>query len=298
MTYKIASQLSENQIESDIASYLGFITPFWSDRYRLIAVDEQLTGADKLFNRFFPIYLQFKVSLGLNPSGRVFPFLQGKSLPNIISFRTHNNLSGNPILYFRLRKMAATARDFQHNILFRLHNPPQQFSSYIAPLTLSLTEYEEALNIKWFQRFWPHDPFSLKDIDIYDQPTVRNLKIGLNPFLRHHVSIPPHTIVNTDNHHYSFSQSGGDVAWHGGQVLNDDFRLSTQWLKILNDTYYRDDLGFNRESYYAFINEFISDTQNIGNNQFNINSFRETVIAFARRLKDNYDIKLMFLCRV
>ncbi|TRW25347.1 hypothetical protein FMM05_08570 [Flavobacterium zepuense] len=61
------SELSEDQIEADVASYLGFITPFWSKRFQLKSVNEQLTGADKLFNRFVPIYLQFKASQGLKP---------------------------------------------------------------------------------------------------------------------------------------------------------------------------------------------------------------------------------------
>ena len=65
MSYKLSSNLSENQIESDVASFLGYVTPFWSSRFRLMSVDEQATGADKLFDRFVPIYLQFKVSEGL-----------------------------------------------------------------------------------------------------------------------------------------------------------------------------------------------------------------------------------------
>jgi len=55
------SDLSEDQIEADVTSYLGYITPFWSRRFGLKAVDEQLYGSDKLFDRFVPIYLQFKV---------------------------------------------------------------------------------------------------------------------------------------------------------------------------------------------------------------------------------------------
>ena len=47
MSFKIDSQLSEDQIVSDVSSYLGYITPFWAKRFRLISVDEQLTGADK-----------------------------------------------------------------------------------------------------------------------------------------------------------------------------------------------------------------------------------------------------------
>ncbi|SDG23718.1 hypothetical protein [Chitinophaga filiformis] len=299
MSFTIPSQLSENQIEADVASYLGCITPFWSDRYRLISVDEQATGADKLFDRFFPIYLQFKVSQGLNPDARILPRFLRQSLSGIISFRQQNLLAGNPILYFPLRKKAATAQDFQHNILCRLHNPPHQFGLYVAPLTLSLSEYEAALNVKWFRRWWPEDPFMLKEIEIYDPAVSRNLKIGYNPFLRHHISIPPHTTVNTEKHHYSFSQSGGDVAWHGGEVLNEDFRLSSQWLRILNDVYYRDIPGFSPERFYMFINDFVAEDAGMGSYQPYINDddFWGTVISFARRLKVQYGIKMMILYR-
>lgn len=40
--YKLNSELSEAQIEVDVASYLGYITPFWTSRFQLNAIDEQL----------------------------------------------------------------------------------------------------------------------------------------------------------------------------------------------------------------------------------------------------------------
>src|SRR5687768_14141047 len=111
MSYKLSSNLSENQIESDIASFLGYVTPFWSSRFRLISIDEQATGADKLFDRFIPIYLQFKVSEGLKSvAPPEFPKLN-VPLQRIRKFRFDNALKGNPILYFKLRDKAKTATD-------------------------------------------------------------------------------------------------------------------------------------------------------------------------------------------
>jgi hypothetical protein len=295
MSFKLPSQLSENQIESDVASYLGLITPIWSQRFRLISVDEQTTGADKLLNHFIPIYLQFKVSEGLNPNGSIPQFFLNRPLSKIISFRSAHNLAGNPILYFPLRKMARTATDFQHNILRQLHNPPKQFSLYVAPLTLDRTEYEKSLNVKWLRRLWPIDPYFLKEFEIYDPTIGKNLILGLNPFLRHHISIPPHTTVTTHKHHYSYSQSGGDVAWHGGEILNDDFRLSTQWLRILNYAYSQDNVGFNREAFINFINDFISTNEMMRSRESYINNFPDTIVSFARSLKSYYNIKLMLL---
>lgn len=299
MSFKIDSQLSENQIESDVSSYLGYITPIWSrKRFRLISVDEQLTGADKLFNRFVPIYLQFKVSQGLNPNATIVQRALNKPLANIITYRKNNALSGNPILYFPLRRQAKTAIDLQHNILFKLNDPPLQYSLYIAPLTLEIAEYDKLLDAGWFMRFFPLNPFSQREFEIHDTGLRSNLILGLNPFLKHHVSIPPHTLVNTHNHHYSYSMSAGDVAWHGGKVFNDDFRLSNQLLKIYNNSYFRDDFGMTLERFGSFIEKFNNEHEIIDyaitKSSFADRSFSQ-ILDFSNSLKDKYNIKLLFL---
>jgi len=298
MAYKIDSQLSENQIESDVSSYLGFITPIWSRRFRLISVDEQLTGADKLFNRFVPIYMQFKVSHGLNPNGSIISRYRNKPLTNIIDYRNQNNLSGNPILYFQLRRQAKTASDIQHNILFQLNQPPHQYGLYVAPLTLDLSEYENQLSRDWFMKFYPFDPLVRRELEIHDTSTNRNLAIGLNPFLRHHISIPPHTLASTHEHHYSFSKSGGDVAWHGGEVLYGDFRLANQLLRIMNYSYNRDGFGMTQNQFSEFIDQFNNDFRISSNSGFNDNSIREKILSFGQELKAKYQINLMFLTEV
>jgi hypothetical protein len=295
MAFKIDSQLSENQIESDVSSYLGFITPIWAKRFRLISVDEQLTGADKLFNRFVPIYLQFKVSHGLNPNSTIISRFRNKPLANIIGYRNKNNLSGNPILYFQLRRQAKTATNFQHNILFNLNKPPFQYSLYIAPLTLELTEYENQLSGDWFMKFYPFDPFIQRELEIHDTFTKRNLAVGLNPFLRHHISIPPHTLVTTHDHHYSFSKSGGDVAWHGGELLYGDFRLSSQFLRIMNYSYNRDGFGMTQNQYSEFIDNFNNEFRIGDYSRFNDNSVRDKISNFGIDLKEKFQINLMFL---
>ncbi|MBZ4191709.1 hypothetical protein [Niabella beijingensis] len=289
MSFKIDSQLSENQIESDVSSYLGYITPFWSKRFRLISVDEQTTGADKLFNRFIPIYLQFKVSHGLNPISPIALQFQKKPLANIINYRKNNNLSGNPILYFQLRKQAKTAQDLQHNILFQLNKPPQQYSLYVAPLTLEIAEYEKLLDADWLMKFYRFNPFFDRDFELHDTSSQRDILLGSNPFLRHHISIPPHTLVNTHDHHYSYSKSGGDVAWHGGEILSDDFRFSNQLLKILNTSYNRD-FSFSQRQFIEFINDF-DDYRNVNNNEDDI--FQ--ILRFSNYLKTTHNIRMLLL---
>ena len=70
MNYQIKSNLSEKQIEADIASYFGWISR--NSPFRLLDIDEQLTGSDKKFyNSGFSFFMQFKVSNGLEPISKV-----------------------------------------------------------------------------------------------------------------------------------------------------------------------------------------------------------------------------------
>ncbi|SDG32213.1 hypothetical protein SAMN04487996_117148 [Dyadobacter soli] len=295
MAFRLRSQLSENQIESDVASYLGCITPIWSARFRLISVNEQLTGADKLFNRFLPIYMQFKVSQGLKPERSFTDRIVRTPLTRIIQYREENNLSGNPILYFQLRRQARMATDFQHNILFKLNQPPDQFSLYIAPLTLNDSEYYKLMHPKWYMRLSPFDPFLHRELAVHDAVIRKNILLGNNPFLRHHISIPPHTLVDTHEHHYSYSQTGGDVAWHGGELRQGDFRLSTQMNRILNYFYNSSNIGFTAESFAEFIVKF---RQENGMSEYTgrDNDARvDTIRNFAYQLLQQYGITLMLL---
>ena len=296
MKYKLRSQISENQIEADIASYLGYITPIWARRYRLLSVDEQTTGADKLFHRFLLIYMQFKVSQGLQPPKPIFTGLAESSLAKIIRFRRQNDLSGDPILYFQLRRQAKTANNLQHNILFGLNRPPEQISLYVAPLTLNIGDYEHALNSDWFMRFYPFDPFFHRELQIHDSETRRNVLLGGSPFLRNHISIPPHKRADTYNHHYSYSQSGGDVAWHGGELLSGDFRLSTQLSIIMNYLYNNRQAGMQVEQFADFITAIsreynLSDLVGVNDNS------RYLISRFARVLRENYGIRLLILAQ-
>jgi len=296
MSFKIDSELSENQIESDVASYLGYVTPLWSRRFRLVSVDEQITGADKLFKRFIPIYLQFKVSLGLNPKVNILQRFRNYPLAKIIEYRKENELGGNPILYFQLRKMANRATDYQHNILFSLNNQPNQFALYVAPLTLELDEYEKLMNQDWYRRFLPLEPFNSRESEVFDSHFNRSFDLGINPFLRHHISIPPHKITNTHKHHYSFSKSGGNVAWHGGETFANDYRLSNQLSKILNYANERKDFGINQRGYLNFIDEFQNKNSEFYNDESNLNENPILrILDFTRKLKFEHKIHTMFL---
>lgn len=239
MAFKLYSELSEKQIEADIATYFGWITPVGNNvPFRLLDIDEQLTGADKKFDQVIPIYMQFKVSVGLTRLTNyifqipyAFPF-HLKPLKRIRVFRKRENLYDNPTLYFKLRAQAKTATDFQHNILLQLANTGTSHAFYVAPLTLSRSDYQQILFAST-DRFL-HNPFYIKDrMEIYQEDWTSHF--GLVPFLRAHISIVPHERVSTDNHYYSFSPNGTDIAWHSPKLIYDSSnRLSDMLKKIFS----------------------------------------------------------------
>lgn len=248
MAYKIKSELSEKQIESDVATYLGWCTPNSTTPFRLFDVNEQITGADKKFDRVFPLYLQFKVSEGLQPlNGKILnPISRNNPLNLIRSFRYKNSLNDNPTLYFKFRKLAKTAIELQHNTLLKFANTGFSQAMYIAPLSLSKEEYERKLfdgNIRYLRY-----PFIDKDYQIYLSSWISN--IFQVPFLREHISIIPHQRINTPDHYYSYSNTGTEVAFHSPLILEEeDNRLSTRLSKIVNDLLYNI-----KQDYHSFEN--------------------------------------------
>lgn len=286
------SELSEDQVEADVSSYLGYVTPLWARRFRLLSVDEQVTGADRLLNRFVPIYLQFKVSEGLKPLSFNFSLSSpNRPLQKIRDFRRSNGINADPTLYFRLRNIAKTATDFQHNILMSFHQPPRQFAMYVAPLTLSIDEYNDNLRASLIDRLFTIDPFFYREERVFTR-TIRNY-LGIVPFLRGHVSIPPHERVITSEHYYSYSKSGANIAWHSGEKLKGDFRLSTQFRQILNYAYSNEGVGYSKEEFVKFIEAFMNERNGKFDGQQN--SSDRTIFKFGIYLKQVYNIKLMIL---
>ena len=111
--YQIKSNLSEKQIEADVAGYFGYCSK--SAPFRLLDTDELKTGADKeditLENNGGLIYIQFKKSEGLRAVSEI-QLSNRKNrckLEDIREFRCRNGLDDNPTLYFKLRNKAKTA---------------------------------------------------------------------------------------------------------------------------------------------------------------------------------------------
>jgi hypothetical protein len=232
--YQIQSNLSEKQIEKDVSTFLGWISPIGLSPFRFIDVSEELTGADAQFDSVFPLYLQFKKSNGLQPISKVPASnrLNRSKLEDIRIFRDNLGLDDDPTLYFELRRKANNAVDFQHNILLEYANTGYSQAFYIAPLTLNKQIYSDLL-FDSATRF-RSSPFSYDYIAIHQRNWVSYL--GFVPFLKENISIIPHERVSTHEHYYSFSQNGTDIAWHSPTFLKKTpSRLSDELKKILKE---------------------------------------------------------------
>ena len=234
--YYIKGNLSEKQIEADVAAYMGWCTPPYEDNpFRLLDLNEQLTGADKLFDRGVAIYLQFKKSSGLKSVSLVKPSRRrGRSpLEDIREFRSCHDLDSDPTLFFQLRAKAKTAPDLQHNILLGYERPLWSRAIYVAPLLLDKEDYHRAL-FESTNRFMLY-PFYYRVREVIQQRHWVS-HFGAIPFLREHISIAPHERVADHNHFYAYSETGVDISWHSPDVISrDPSRLSDFTIKLFRD---------------------------------------------------------------
>jgi len=234
--YQLKGNLSEKQIEADVARYLGWCTPIGDEvGFRLLDVNEQVSGADKLYDRATLIYIQFKKSNGLRSLSEIGSSTRkGRSkLEDIRDFRMSEGLECDPTLYFQLRAMSKTATDFQHNVLLRYESPPVSRAIYVAPLHLSIQEYQRDL-------FDSTSRFLLDPFYFRLPHSVRYGKwahpMGSVPFLRAHVSIAPHEPVSSSDHYYAYSQTGVDISWHSPEVVSrQPSRLSDFLVNTFNE---------------------------------------------------------------
>lgn len=215
MNFKIKSKLSEKQMEKDFSNYLGYISALSGRQFRLIDVNEQETGSDGLLNignAILPMYIQFKVSEGIEIAERIVPD-RYSVIKRIHDFRTSEGLNDDPILYFKLRDLAKNADDYQHNVLLR-HNGPRSLAFYLAPLTTSADSFYQSLVSSHDFFFWHH----------WREIRSHNLRhmIQLTPGLKNCVSITPHGQVDSSDHYYSYSTTGGNICFHSPEVISRD----------------------------------------------------------------------------
>ena len=292
--YQIKSNLSEKQIEADVASYFGWCSKDMP--FRLLDTDELKTGADKEYKSIWGglIYIQFKKSEGLKSVSEIqlFNRKDRSKLQDIREFRYQHGLDDNPTLYFKLRDKAKTASDFQHNILKKHHKPPYSYAIYVAPLILNKDEYYNALfnSCHLYDRY-RLDPFNWRMIDNYGIQVIQHI-----PFLKNHVSIIPHEIVTNSNHYYAYSQTGTDISWHSPSILEyEPRRLSDFIYKLFSDKQ-------NEEmSSIANIAMNIIDMLEGAKSEFNFENYKENPILLIKKygewLKTNYSIKQFMIIK-
>ncbi len=217
-SYELIGNLSESQVEADVATYLGWCTPEGANApWRLVDVNEQLTGADKAFyDSGAVVYLQFKKSSGLRGATKVSTSKKKGRLQLIREYRREVCLFDNPSLYFQLREKAKNAADWQHNVLIGRNRPPISHAVYVAPLMLDHVEYSNAL---YASRYRDIVPFSLSDDIMCIRQSRWASYYNMIPFLRCHICIAPTERVATHQHFYSYAPSGSDIAWHSQEVL-------------------------------------------------------------------------------
>jgi hypothetical protein len=215
----IKSNLSEKQMEADVAAYFGWVSDGLP--LRLMDTNEQLTGADKvLYDQAIAIFMQFKVAKGIKPISEIKRSnRKNRGKEELIrEFRHDNDLNDLPTFYFELRAKAKTAKDFQHNILLDYANTHWSVGFYVAPTHLDTTEYYNSLYTSTSQSSSSF-PFLYEGRKYFYSENSWIEHVGLVPFLNEHVSIVPTERVDRHTHHYSYSKSGTDIAWHSPYVV-------------------------------------------------------------------------------
>lgn len=289
--YKIKSELSEKQIEADVASYFGWLATEGALPLRLLDINEQSTGADKRANWIIPIYMQFKVSQGLKsvdeaPISYREKLLGYSPLNRIRKFRSQHGLYDNPTLYFKLRDIASSAEDFQHNVLLKFANNSFSQACYVSPLILDMEGYFESLHEPVYRNL--DTPFFWDNISIHQKDWVSY--INKIPFIRNHISIIPHETVNTADHYYSFSSTGTEVGWHSPGILPDKaYRLSDMLIYLI-----RSNVGFHIEN-----NNEVRKLCDIAEIAFDENKDTyENLVRIGKHLNKEYSIRQFLLTYV
>lgn len=243
-SYELVVELSEKQVEADVAAYFGHVSALAGEygRFRLLDVNEQLTGADKKFEWDATTYfLQFKKPQALIPMSApeaVKALRANADTKQIIrKFRYDNSLESDPYaLCFKLRVKASTAHDFQHNILLSFEAAPSSRAMYVCPLEISSARYVDLLR----QGDWPDFPFFFRPFQWILEGRHAAFVARTIPFLRGHMAIVPHKRVDSSSHYYSFSSTATDLAFHSPELLAKgpirlaDF-VADEWLRIYRE---------------------------------------------------------------
>lgn len=222
-SYEIQVELSEKQIEADVAHYFGYVSASLGQlgHFRLLDIDEQLYGADKGFvDGAVAYYLQFKKPCVLRPvsAQEALTALPASASPkqHIRRFRRVEQLEQEPYsVCFQLHDKAKTATDFQHNILRRYESPPLTRAMYVCPLAFKHEDYVASMRSSWPDVY----PFLYRGAQWIRDGAFAVHAASFIPYLRGHAAIVPHADVTSAAHYYSFSRHATDIAFHSPERL-------------------------------------------------------------------------------
>lgn len=230
-----------NYIEDAVSIAVGIqlaLLSFPFFRYSVVPISrgrERWLGADARLlsgKRFLPFYMQFK-----RPFAHTVP-----SRAKIIKDR--DNLSPKlptapRTLFFSLQDKLKHHKDFQHNVLYRLRSKLRSKgrgdAAYVCPLFLDRQAYflrsHMAGLLSWV-RHWPSQPYHLQTMTVRTA-SGHSVHVPSIPILSEHVSIPPHDLVTTAAHKYSFTERGSDVCFHSPKYLPEGGLSFQDWLGSL-----------------------------------------------------------------
>ena len=195
------------------------IEPFSRGKERWLGSDARLNSH---MAEFKPFYMQFKRPSAYPDTSKAKVINDRKKLKLPVAPRT---------LYFDLREKQLSHKDYQHNILYRLcqrlNSRGVGHAAYVCPLFLDRSSYRfhvHMAGLRSWLHFWRYDPWKLENILIHNSSG----KINFNaiPVLREHVSIPPHEMVTSAKHRYSFTEQGTDLCFHSPKAVSEGAPLA------------------------------------------------------------------------
>ena len=181
-------------------------------------------------------YMQFKRPFAYPDNSRA----------QIVSGRKKLSLSVSPrSLFFPLRDKQAHHRSYQHNVLFRLRDRLRKRNAgdaaYVCPLFLDRAAYRFHIQLAALSRwalFWRHTPWDLEDLLVRHGSRV--IEFDRIPILAEHISIPPHELVGTAKHAYSFNKSGSELCFHSPIALPEGATTLAVFLKAIGQDFLGD----------------------------------------------------------
>ncbi|WP_426809735.1 hypothetical protein ABOC32_28635 [Pseudomonas sp. WOUb67] len=293
--YQVPSNFSEKQIEADLATFFGLCSLGEEEPpFRLLDVDEQIFGADKKFDGVIPIFMQFKKSTGLL-SPLEYPVSQKKGRSRLEDIREWRHAQGFDecrSLYFKLHEKAKTATEYQHNVLLSYERPPKTRAIYVAPLSLDSDTYFTQLTESARGMMWPYyHRFA------YEVRQGKELVYFFEvPFLRAHISIPPHERVEDANHFYSFSETATNVSWHSPLLISDGpSRLSDYLGRMIREILLGPENDTSLESAAKHVAD-VAESYGFGESSGRFESPLEMLKQHGRWINKTFGIKQFLFC--